>query len=119
MKDIINIRWYIYIISIKIFTVVEKPVPPPKNIPEELMPQNLVELETSCGEAAAKAIAAYRKAACALHEYNQDVIKVVESAGTTISGAVWQRWSSSRLRNRFMLRFCVSIVQSDLSPVAG
>ncbi|XP_077259436.1 inner membrane mitochondrial protein mitofilin isoform X1 [Temnothorax americanus] len=71
--------------------VVEKPKSPPKTIRDELMPQNLVELETYCGEAAAKAIAAYHKAVCALQEYNQDVVKVVESAGTTISGVVWQR----------------------------
>lgn len=55
------------------------------------MPQNLIELETYCGEAAAKAIAAYHKAVYALQEYNQDVIKVVESAGTTISAVIWQR----------------------------
>lgn len=55
------------------------------------MPQNLIELETYCGEAAAKAIAAYHNAVSALREYNQDIVKVVESAGTTISGVVWQR----------------------------
>lgn len=71
-------------------TVVEKPATPPKNISTELMPQSLVELETYCGEAAAKAIAAYQKAVCVLREYNQDIVKVVESAGT-ISGTVWQR----------------------------
>lgn len=70
--------------------MVEKPTPS-KTVPEELMPQNLVELETYCGEAAAKAIAAYRKAVCALQDYNQDIVKVIESAGTTISGTVWQR----------------------------
>lgn len=71
--------------------MVEKPAPPPKPVRDELMPQNLIELETHCGEAAAKAIAAYHKAVSALQEYNQDVVKVVESAGTTISGTVWQR----------------------------
>jgi len=55
------------------------------------MPQNLVELETYCGEAAAKAIAAYHTAVSALQEYNQNVAKVIESAGTTISGVDWQR----------------------------
>lgn len=68
----------------------EKPAPPHKTVRDELMPQNLVELETYCGEAAAKAIAAYQKAVFALQEYNQDVVKVVESAGTT-SGVVWHR----------------------------
>jgi hypothetical protein len=74
-----------------IFIVVEKPVPPSKNIPKELIPQNLVDLETYCGETAAKAIAAYHKAVCALQEYNKDVVKVIESAEATASGAVWQR----------------------------
>lgn len=55
------------------------------------MPQSLVDLETSCGEAASKAIAAYHKATCAVEEYNRDVVKVVESTGSTISGVVWQR----------------------------
>lgn len=68
----------------------EKPAPH-KIVRDELMPQNLVELETYCGEAAAKAIAAYQKAVFALHEYNQDVVKVVESAGGTTSGVVWHR----------------------------
>ncbi|XP_011872045.1 PREDICTED: MICOS complex subunit Mic60 isoform X2 [Vollenhovia emeryi] len=71
--------------------VVTKPAPPPKTIRDELMPQNLIELETYCGEAAAKAIAAYHGAVCALQEYNKDVVNVVESGGTTISGVVWQR----------------------------
>ncbi|XP_011872046.1 PREDICTED: MICOS complex subunit Mic60 isoform X3 [Vollenhovia emeryi] len=70
---------------------VTKPAPPPKTIRDELMPQNLIELETYCGEAAAKAIAAYHGAVCALQEYNKDVVNVVESGGTTISGVVWQR----------------------------
>ncbi|XP_011262287.2 LOW QUALITY PROTEIN: MICOS complex subunit Mic60 [Camponotus floridanus] len=75
----------------KVDVVVEKPTPPPQVYPQELMPQNLVELETNCGEAAAKAIAAYHKAVYALQDYNRDVIKVIESSGTTISGTVWQR----------------------------
>lgn len=71
--------------------MVEKPTPPSKIVPEELIPQNLVELETYCGEAAAKAIAAYHKAVCALQDYNRDVVKVIESTGTAITGNVWQR----------------------------
>lgn len=78
---------YIYIF----FTVVDKPTPPSKIVPKELTPQNLVELETYCGEAASKAIAAYHKAVDALQDYNQDVVKVIESTGTTISGNIWQR----------------------------
>ncbi|XP_032685600.1 MICOS complex subunit Mic60 [Odontomachus brunneus] len=75
----------------KVDVVVEKPALPSKNVPKELMPQNLVDLETSCGEAASKAIAAYHKATCAVEEYNRDVVKVVESTGSAISGVVWQR----------------------------
>ncbi|XP_025989547.2 MICOS complex subunit Mic60 isoform X2 [Solenopsis invicta] len=75
----------------KVDVVIEKPAPPPKPVRDELVPQNLIELETYCGEAAAKAIAAYHNAVHALQEYNRDVVKVVESAGTTISGVVWQR----------------------------
>lgn len=71
--------------------MVEKPVLPPKTVRDELIPQNLIELETYCGEAAAKAIAAYHKAVCALQEYNQNVVKVIESTGNMISGVVWQR----------------------------
>ncbi|XP_076678507.1 inner membrane mitochondrial protein mitofilin isoform X2 [Andrena cerasifolii] len=70
--------------------VAEKPTASIKDIPEELMPESLVELETSCGQTASKAIAAYQKAACAIQDYNQDVMKVVESADATGS-AVWNR----------------------------
>nr|XP_012220441.1 PREDICTED: MICOS complex subunit Mic60 isoform X4 [Linepithema humile] len=72
-------------------SVVEKPVPPSKDISKELTPQNLVELETYSGETAAKAIAAYHKAVCALQEYNKDVVKVIEGVGATANGVVWQR----------------------------
>ncbi|XP_028047947.1 MICOS complex subunit Mic60 isoform X2 [Monomorium pharaonis] len=75
----------------KVDVVVEKTSSPPKTVRDELIPQNLIELETYCGEAAAKAITAYHKAVSALEEYNRDVIKVIESAGTTINAAVWQR----------------------------
>lgn len=70
----------------------EKPAPLSKDVPEELMPANLVELETSSGVTASKAIAAYQKATCAIQEYNQDVIKVVESADTTSGSGVWNRY---------------------------
>ncbi|XP_067209003.1 MICOS complex subunit Mic60 isoform X3 [Linepithema humile] len=75
----------------KVDVVVEKPVPPSKDISKELTPQNLVELETYSGETAAKAIAAYHKAVCALQEYNKDVVKVIEGVGATANGVVWQR----------------------------
>lgn len=71
--------------------MVEKPALSSKTVPEELMPQNLVELETYCGETAAKAIAAYHEAVCALRDYNQDIFRVIESSSTAISGAVWHR----------------------------
>ncbi|KOX79945.1 Putative mitochondrial inner membrane protein [Melipona quadrifasciata] len=71
--------------------VAEKPQPPAKVVPEELMPANLVDLETSAGETASKAIAAYQKAASAIQDYNQDVIKVVESVNATVGSSVWNR----------------------------
>nr|XP_050853950.1 MICOS complex subunit Mic60 isoform X2 [Vespula vulgaris] len=69
--------------------VTEKPAS--KEIPKELMPENLVELETFCGQTAAKAIAAYKTAICALQDYNHDVIKVVESVDTSVPAGVWKR----------------------------
>lgn len=74
------------------FSVAEKPQPPAKDVSEELMPVNLVELETSAGETASKAIAAYQTAACAIQDYNQDVIKVVESVNATVGSSVWNRY---------------------------
>ncbi|XP_076241893.1 inner membrane mitochondrial protein mitofilin isoform X4 [Calliopsis andreniformis] len=71
-------------------SVAEKPVPPNKDVPQELMPESLVELETSCGNTASKAIAAYQMAACAIKDYNQDVIQVLESADSS-SSSVWNR----------------------------
>ncbi|XP_029034673.1 MICOS complex subunit Mic60 isoform X4 [Osmia bicornis bicornis] len=75
----------------EIEVVAEKPAPLSKDLPDELMPENLVELETSSGVTASKAIAAYQKATCAIQEYNQDVIKVVESADSLPGSAVWNR----------------------------
>ncbi|XP_018052632.1 PREDICTED: MICOS complex subunit Mic60 isoform X1 [Atta colombica] len=75
----------------KVDVVTEKPASPVKTVRDESIPQNLIELETYCGEAAGKAIAAYQKAVYALQEYNQNVTKVIESAGTTVNGVVWQR----------------------------
>ncbi|XP_076759352.1 inner membrane mitochondrial protein mitofilin isoform X5 [Xylocopa sonorina] len=72
-------------------SVAEKPQPPAKDVPVELMPESLVELETSCGDTASKAIAAYQKATCAIQDYNQDVIKVVESVNATVGSTVWNR----------------------------
>ncbi|XP_015110456.1 MICOS complex subunit Mic60 [Diachasma alloeum] len=78
----------------KIQVVVEKPSPPKKQVPEELKPNNLVELEAFCGEAATKAITAYQEATNAIHQYNQDVVKVVEGgsgAPANIGAPIWQR----------------------------
>lgn len=61
-----------------------------KDVPDELKPANLVELETYCGQAASRAIAAYTKATCAIQEYNQDVTKVIEGSGKA-GASVWQR----------------------------
>lgn len=66
------------------------------------MPESLVELETSCGQTASKAIAAYQKAACAIQDYNQDVMKVVESADATGS-AVWNRYRLAHYFRHFLL----------------
>lgn len=75
-----------------IFSVAEKPQPPAKVVPDELMPANLVELETSVGETASKAIAAYQKAAFAIQDYNREVINVVESVNATVGSSVWNRY---------------------------
>uniref|UniRef100_A0A0C9REU9 MICOS complex subunit MIC60 n=1 Tax=Fopius arisanus TaxID=64838 RepID=A0A0C9REU9_9HYME len=78
----------------KIQVVVEKPSMPKREVPEELKPNNLVELEAFCGEAASRAIAAYQEATKAIHNYNQDVVKVVETgsgAPANIGAPVWQR----------------------------
>lgn len=71
--------------------VTGKPAPPSKDVPKELMPENLVELEKSCGQVAAKAVAAYNTAICALKDYNHDVIKVVESIDSSVPASIWNR----------------------------
>ncbi|XP_033361926.1 MICOS complex subunit Mic60 isoform X8 [Bombus vosnesenskii] len=81
-------------------SVAEKPQPPAKDVSEELMPVNLVELETSAGETASKAIAAYQTAACAIQDYNQDVIKVVESVNATVGSSVWNRLKDATEKRR-------------------
>ena len=52
-----------------------------------------MELEKSCGETAAKAIDAYKEAKCALEDYNDDVVRVVETVNTSIDGSIWPRFS--------------------------
>lgn len=56
------------------------------------MPQNLLELEKLCGEAATKAISSYHTATCAIQDYNKDVIEVVENTdGIEASNKLWDR----------------------------
>lgn len=91
------------------FAVAEKPTPPSKDVPEELMPANLVELETSCGEAASKAIAAYQKAVCVIQDYNKDVMRVVESLHATVGSAIWNRYFFL-MCIKFSLNFSFNII---------
>ncbi|XP_033322346.1 inner membrane mitochondrial protein mitofilin isoform X2 [Megalopta genalis] len=70
--------------------VADKPAPPAKDTPKELIPESLVELETLCGQTASKVIQAYQKASCAIQDYNKDVIKVLETVDSAGS-AVWNR----------------------------
>ncbi|XP_035729396.1 MICOS complex subunit Mic60-like isoform X4 [Vespa mandarinia] len=83
-------------------SVTEKPAS--KEIPKELMPENLVELETFCGQTAAKAIAAYKTAICALQDYNHDVIKVVESVDTSVPSSIWKRLKEATEKREEALR---------------
>lgn len=71
----------------------DKPTPPKKEVPEELKPTNLVELENLSGQAAAKAISAYQNATKAIQDFNKDVVQVIESVGgsSSVSAPVWQR----------------------------
>ena len=56
------------------------------------MPQNLVELEKLCGEAAAKAISSYHTATCAIQDYNKDIIEVIENLDTAEGNSkLWDR----------------------------
>ncbi|XP_031825803.1 inner membrane mitochondrial protein mitofilin isoform X1 [Nomia melanderi] len=74
----------------EIEVVAEKPAPPTKDVPKELMPESLVEVETLCGQTASKVIQAYQKATCAIQDYNRDVVKVLESTDN-VDSAVWNR----------------------------
>ncbi|XP_076650501.1 inner membrane mitochondrial protein mitofilin isoform X4 [Halictus rubicundus] len=80
-------------------TVAEKPAPPVKDVPKELVPESLVELETLCGKTASKVIQAYQEATCAIQDYNKDVIKVLESADSAGS-AVWNRLEEATEKRR-------------------
>lgn len=58
---------------------------------KDIIPESLLELEKLSGETAAKAIAAYKKAMCALQDYSRDVITVLEHPETPPSTNVWKR----------------------------
>ncbi|XP_076650499.1 inner membrane mitochondrial protein mitofilin isoform X2 [Halictus rubicundus] len=83
----------------KVEIVAEKPAPPVKDVPKELVPESLVELETLCGKTASKVIQAYQEATCAIQDYNKDVIKVLESADSAGS-AVWNRLEEATEKRR-------------------
>ncbi|XP_076301014.1 MICOS complex subunit Mic60-like isoform X2 [Lasioglossum baleicum] len=83
----------------KVEIVAEKPAPPVKDVPKELVPESLVELETLCGQTASKVIQAYKEATCAIQDYNKDVIKVLESTDGAGS-AVWNRLEEATEKRR-------------------
>ncbi|KAK2581066.1 hypothetical protein KPH14_006109 [Odynerus spinipes] len=83
--------------------VTEKP-PPKKELPKELLPESLIELEALCGQTAAKAIAAYQKAISALQDYHHDVIKVVESVDTAAPPGVWKRLKEATEKRKEALK---------------
>ncbi|KAK2581067.1 hypothetical protein KPH14_006109 [Odynerus spinipes] len=84
-------------------SVTEKP-PPKKELPKELLPESLIELEALCGQTAAKAIAAYQKAISALQDYHHDVIKVVESVDTAAPPGVWKRLKEATEKRKEALK---------------
>ncbi|XP_012281566.1 MICOS complex subunit Mic60 isoform X1 [Orussus abietinus] len=84
--------------------VAEKPLPPPKNIPDELLPANLVELEGYCGQAASRAITAYNKASCAIQDYNKDIITILEHAASDIGSGVWARLKDASIKVKDSLK---------------
>lgn len=90
----------------EIKTVVEKPTPQKKEVPEELKPTNLVELENLSGQAAAKAITAYQDAAKAIQDFNKDVVQVIESVGVSsnVSAPVWQRLKEATEKRKKAVR---------------
>lgn len=68
----------------------EKPAPPPPKQDEKLT-ADLFELEKYAGELAAKAIEAFKQAACAVQDYNKNVLSVVESSDASVGQQVWDR----------------------------
>ncbi|XP_051157854.1 MICOS complex subunit Mic60 isoform X2 [Leptopilina boulardi] len=89
----------------EIEVVAEKPEPPQKNVSTELLPQSLVDLEKSCGDAAAKAIAAFHSATCAIQDYNKDVVQVVEKIDVSeVNNESWDRLKKATEKRKKALR---------------
>ena len=74
----------------------DKPAPSPvKKSDDGKTSADLHELEKYGGELATKAITAFHDAACAVQDYNKDVISVVESADATVGNQIWDRYISA------------------------
>ncbi|XP_008207246.1 MICOS complex subunit Mic60 isoform X2 [Nasonia vitripennis] len=77
----------------KIEVVSEKPAPIAKK-EEKSVPSgasDLHELEKYGGELATKAITAFQQAACAVQDYNKDIVSVIESSDSTVGHQIWDR----------------------------
>ncbi|XP_016841052.1 MICOS complex subunit Mic60 isoform X5 [Nasonia vitripennis] len=73
--------------------VSEKPAPIAKK-EEKSVPSgasDLHELEKYGGELATKAITAFQQAACAVQDYNKDIVSVIESSDSTVGHQIWDR----------------------------
>lgn len=55
------------------------------------MTADLHELEKYGGELASQAISAFQQASCAVQDFNQDVMSVVESSDSTVGNQIWDR----------------------------
>ncbi|XP_048515051.1 MICOS complex subunit Mic60 isoform X3 [Athalia rosae] len=95
----------------------EKPAPPPKDVRTELLPANLVELEASCGQSASQAIEAYKKAACAIQDYNKEVVKIVENSGNMVGGQVWDRLKEATNKRKEALKVAESSAEEALQSL--
>lgn len=62
-----------------------------KDVPQELLPANLVELESQCNQLATKAVSAYSAAKKAVQEYNAEVITLVERPGVQVDDKIWNK----------------------------
>ncbi|XP_012268475.2 MICOS complex subunit Mic60 isoform X2 [Athalia rosae] len=101
----------------EIKVVAEKPAPPPKDVRTELLPANLVELEASCGQSASQAIEAYKKAACAIQDYNKEVVKIVENSGNMVGGQVWDRLKEATNKRKEALKVAESSAEEALQSL--